>query len=171
MWNISVFLPRIDPYWGFFHSCMMNRANSSFNDLFLSNSVPLCRWAWSGPVMMNVWDVVERCRYCSVSLIDGVWYLSSTSRTCSPWLKNNFGQKIPGHGCICGLAVLQHGFMEDDATISDCGCYWGKTGIHENNFLPSLKCFCESCLLCLQRSPITLGKRKGHFSDGVVKNV
>ena len=35
------------------------RANASFNDPFLNSSAPLCRWAWSGPVMMNSFGVPQ----------------------------------------------------------------------------------------------------------------
>ena len=66
-------------------------------------------------------------------------------------------QKIPSPGCVCGLVMLQHSFMEDDATINHCGCDWGKTGGNDNKFLSVLKCFCENCLLHLKGSPIANG--------------
>ena len=88
-----------------------------------------------------------------------------------PTIQTYFCQKILCHGCICGLAVLQHGFMEDNTAINHCGCYWGKTVVIEKHFLSAFKFLCERCLVRLQGSSIAMGKRKWYFSNRVAKNV
>ena len=53
------FFMHVPPCESFFHSSIRKQENASFNDSFLSSSAPLCRWAWSGPVMMNFLGVPE----------------------------------------------------------------------------------------------------------------
>ena len=64
----------------------------------------------------------------------------------------------------CRLAVLQHGFMEDDATINDCGRDCVKTGVH--SFRSAFEYFCESCLVGLQGSRSLWARERGTSVTG-----
>ena len=117
----TIFLPRIGPYRGFFHSSIRKRANASLNDPFLNSSAPLCRWAWSGPVMMNSLGVPHWCRMHSESFIHGDWYLSSTRWTCFPWHAETFTRFGEDSSMLLQFPACFQGFLWELPCLS-----WGE---------------------------------------------